>query len=60
MSEAANAGKEPWVTQLDTEISGWDNETCEYDLAMILKELLLLDEESTQADTAHKIDNFNE
>ena len=49
MSEAANAGKEPWITQLDEEISGWDDEMCEYDFAMIPKEFLLSDGKSTEA-----------
>ena len=58
MSEAANAGKEPWITEVDNEISGWDDETCEYDIAMILKELFLSDGESTEADTAVKINDY--
>ena len=43
MSEAPNAGMEPWITQLDEDISGYDDEMCEYDFAMIMKEFLLSD-----------------
>ena len=61
MSEAANDGKEPWITEVDNEISGWDDETCEYDFATILKEFLLSGGESTEADTARKIyDYYNQ
>lgn len=58
MSEAVNVGKEPWITQLDKKIDILGKGTLEYDLAIIVKQLFLLDGKSTAADTARKIDNY--
>ena len=58
MSEAVNVGKEPWITQLDKEIDILGEESLDYDLAIILKQLFLSDGDSTAADIARKIDNY--
>ncbi len=59
MSEAVNVGEEPWITQLDKEIDILGEEgSLDYDLAIILKQLILSDGDSTAADIARKIDNY--
>lgn len=60
MSEAVNAGKKPWIAYLDKEASYWGEGMCESVLAIMLKDLLLSDSDSTAADTARLIDNYYE
>ncbi len=57
MSEA----EDPWSSQLEQELIYWVEGTLEYDLAVILKEnLLLSDGEPAAADTALLIDDYCE
>jgi hypothetical protein len=63
-SKAANAKEnEPWLIQFDDEITDLGEGSCEYVLATMLKDFLLLsDSDSTTiaADTARRTDNFQQ
>ena len=60
MSEAASTDKEPWITVFDDEINDWGKGTFDLSLAVMLKDYLLLDSDSTAADTARHVHLFYE